>query len=77
VFPNSGELFGRHCSSPTESEHTILFVSSISFHFAVHARDRASFPGFPSSSLFLLFLATGTVTVLLFLLFLFVRTPLC
>ncbi|XP_022680458.1 uncharacterized protein LOC111256501 [Setaria italica] len=37
VFPNSGELFGRHCSSLTER----------------------------------------TVTMLLFLRFLFVRTPLC
>jgi hypothetical protein len=35
IFPNSGELFRRHCSSLAEGEHTIAFVSSFPFRFAV------------------------------------------
>jgi hypothetical protein len=34
LLSNSGELFRRHRSSLAEGEHTIAFVSSISFRFA-------------------------------------------
>jgi hypothetical protein len=46
IFPNSVELFRRHHSSLAEGEHTIAFVSSILFRFAVQSTVSWSFPSY-------------------------------
>jgi hypothetical protein len=48
LLRNSGEPFHRHRSSLAEGEHTIVFVSSFPFRFAVPVRVWRSFPSNPS-----------------------------
>jgi hypothetical protein len=47
IFPNSGELFCHCRSSLAEGEHTIAFVSSFPFHFAIQSIVSWSFPSNP------------------------------
>jgi hypothetical protein len=53
LLRNSGELFRRRRSSLAEGEHTIAFVSSIPFRFAVQSTVSWSFPSNPLCLLFL------------------------
>jgi hypothetical protein len=53
LLRNSGELFSRRRSSLAEGEHTITFVSSIPFRFAVQSTVSWSFPSNPLCLLFL------------------------
>jgi hypothetical protein len=47
LLRNSGELFCCRRSSLAEGEHTIAFVSSIPFHFAIQSTVSWSFPSNP------------------------------
>jgi hypothetical protein len=55
LLSNSGELFRHRRSSLAEGEHTIAFVSSFPFRFAVQSTVSWSFPSNPLC-LFFLFL---------------------
>jgi hypothetical protein len=59
LLRNSGELF-RHLRSPlAEGEHTIAFVSSFPFRFAIPMRVWRSFPSNPSFFFFSLCFCSG------------------
>jgi hypothetical protein len=47
LLRNSGELFCHHHSSLAEGEHTIAFVSSFPFRFAIQSTVLWSFPSNP------------------------------
>jgi hypothetical protein len=53
LLSNSGKLFRHRRSSLAEGEHTIVFVSSIPFHFAIQSTVSWSFPSNPICLLFL------------------------